>query len=47
MEWLRKTVGAHFDIKKQKIILIIKCKEQDEEAAGNTPTTNFLLLPSS
>ena len=42
-----EAVEAHFDIKKQKVILIIKCKEQDEEVAGNALTTNFLLLPSS
>jgi hypothetical protein len=37
---------VYFDIGKQKVIWILKCRKQDEEAVGNALTTQSLALPS-
>jgi hypothetical protein len=35
MEAFREAIVAYFDIGKQKVVWILKCREQHEEAAGN------------
>jgi hypothetical protein len=32
---IKEAVGRHFDIGKQKVVWILKCREWDEEATGN------------
>jgi hypothetical protein len=35
MEAFREAIVTYFDIGKQKVVWILKCREQHEEAAGN------------
>jgi hypothetical protein len=42
MEAFREAIVAYFNIRKQKVVWILKCREQHEEAAGNVLSYFFL-----
>jgi hypothetical protein len=44
MEAFKEAVGVQIDIGKQKVVLILKHKEHDRVAAGNTLTLFVLWL---